>query len=180
LKAPAHLFGLESLLEVYPDARLLFTRRDPAEALPSLANLTRLLRGAFSDSCDPAAIGREVAESWRQALKRTRDFLASMPDLEDRSVVIDYEALNDDPLNAIRRVYEHFGVELRAGVMERMQEYLQRHPKNRFGRHRYSLEQFSLDAGTIARQFEHLQDYRNPLMPAPESSGKPARSRHAP
>ena len=35
LKAPIHLFGLKPLLETYPDARIVFTHRDPFEAMMS-------------------------------------------------------------------------------------------------------------------------------------------------
>ena len=32
LKWPKHLFGLDALLEVYPDARIIWTYRDPGRS----------------------------------------------------------------------------------------------------------------------------------------------------
>ena len=40
LKAPAHLFGIEALFDVYPDAGVILTHRDPLEVVGSLASLT--------------------------------------------------------------------------------------------------------------------------------------------
>ena len=39
LKAPSHLGQLESLLAVYPKARIVFTHRDPLKVLPSVASI---------------------------------------------------------------------------------------------------------------------------------------------
>lgn len=39
LKSPIHLFFLNDLLEVFPDARLVWLHRDPASVLPSMAKL---------------------------------------------------------------------------------------------------------------------------------------------
>ncbi len=47
LKAPSHLFTLETLLQVYPDARIVLTHRDPLKVLPSCASFTEVLRGLF-------------------------------------------------------------------------------------------------------------------------------------
>ena len=49
LKAPIHLFGLETLLETYPDAKIVFTHRDPVDAMASgvsmVSGWTRLTTG---------------------------------------------------------------------------------------------------------------------------------------
>ena len=42
LKYPKHLLTLDALLETYPDARLVWTHRDPAVVLPSVVQLHRL------------------------------------------------------------------------------------------------------------------------------------------
>ena len=54
LKTGAHLWGLEHLLETYPDARIVFTHRDPVKSMTSYASLTTLVRGAGSDEVDPS------------------------------------------------------------------------------------------------------------------------------
>jgi Sulfotransferase family len=53
LKAPAHLHSLEAIFAVYPDAHIIHTYRHPTQVVPSLANLTFILKSAFSDHVDP-------------------------------------------------------------------------------------------------------------------------------
>ena len=61
LKAPPHLPALDALFAVYPDAGLILTHRDPLEVVASVASLHAVLRSAFSDAVEPAAVGPEVS-----------------------------------------------------------------------------------------------------------------------
>ena len=66
LKTGAHLWGLRQLLAVYPDARIVFTHRDPVKSMTSYASLTSLVRSMGSDDVDP----HEVAADWTERLYR--------------------------------------------------------------------------------------------------------------
>ena len=66
LKTGAHLWGLEHLLHTYPDARIVFTHRDPVKSITSYASLTTLVREMGSDDVDRF----EVAEDWTARLLR--------------------------------------------------------------------------------------------------------------
>lgn len=159
LKAPAHLFGLDAIRSIYPDARIVFMHRDPVEVMPSLANLTLVLRSAFSDRHEPGNIGNELIDYWAKGMRRARSEILQWPDRHTRCIDIAYEALTSRPLDTVRRIYEHFDIELDGQALDGMQSYLQRRPKNQFGRHRYSLRQFSLDRDRVERAFEGLRGY---------------------
>ena len=159
LKAPAHLFSLDALFEVYPDARIVFTHRDPLQVLPSLSSLTLVLRGAFSDRHDPAAIGREISAHWAEGIRRARHSMRVVPERAAACLEVDYDDLVADPLDVVERLYHHIGMEPGDGVLSRMQRYLQARPKDRFGKHRYSLQQFELDAEQIRRDYQGLDRY---------------------
>ncbi len=45
----------------------------------------------------------------------------------------------------VRRIYEHFDLELTPAAEAAMQRFLLANPKNKDGVHRYSLEEFGLD-----------------------------------
>lgn len=157
LKAPAHLFALDSLLQVYPDARIVQMHRDPLQALPSVANLTLVLRSAFSDSQDPAVIGHEVRARWLTGVQRAQQVLSQLPDREERCCDIVYPQFSARPLESIERLYRHFGLDLTAATRRRMQQCLQQLPKDRFGKHRYSLDQFDMDPDQTSRMFEEYR-----------------------
>lgn len=160
LKAPAHLFGLEALLRVYPDAGVVLTHRAPLEVVASLASLTTALRSTFSDAVDPIAVGAEMTRRWADGLGRA---LRARDEerVPARSVVdVLYTDLLRDPIGAVRAIYRSFDIELTAVAEGRMRAYLAANPKDRCGRHRYSLAEFGLDAdeereryGAYARRF---------------------------
>ena len=69
LKTPVHMLALEPLLESYPDARFLWTHRDPAEVLGSVCSLIAYTRSWVSDRTD-SDLGQEQVELWAEALRR--------------------------------------------------------------------------------------------------------------
>jgi hypothetical protein len=74
-----------------------------------------------------------------------------------------YTQLMDDPLAVVRRIYRHFDLSLSAEAERRMRGYLATHPKDRNGRHVYSLAQFGLDAETErARYRDYWDRWRTP------------------
>src|SRR5690606_1306045 len=99
LKAPGHLFGLDALLERYPDAKIVQTHRDPLRVMASMASHATVLRRAFSDRADPAAIAADWTRRWADALDR---FL-SVRDLAPAGQFLDvsYEDIEHAPIAAI-------------------------------------------------------------------------------
>src|SRR6201987_666051 len=70
LKSPDHLFALDDIRRVYPDARLVLVHRDPVRVLASVAKLTEVLRRPFARNVDRIEIGREVSASWLDGAQR--------------------------------------------------------------------------------------------------------------
>jgi hypothetical protein len=126
----------------------------------SLASLTTTLRATFSDDVDPVAVGAEMTRRWAAGLARALE-------VRDRGVVppgnvvdVMYADLMRDPIGVVRTIYASFDLELTAAAEERMRTYLAANPKDRCGRHRYSLAEFGLDRdeereryGAYARRF---------------------------
>jgi len=153
LKAPSHVFGFEPLFKTYPDAIIVQTHRDPLTVLASVASLTLVLQGAFTDHLDMAEIGAEVAERWSSGLERALHARRD-PRVDARFVDVRYRDLVADPLAIVRRIYDRFDMTLSADAESRMRRFLDHHPKDRHGAHRYSLAAFGLDAGDLRPRFK--------------------------
>lgn len=163
LKAPSHLCTLDALLAAYPDAAIVQTHRDPVAVIGSVASLTELLYGAFSHRVDRAAIGREALEHWSDALGRADRVRATTSGVEGRFLDVRYHDLVADPLRAVRTLYEGLGMELMADTERRMRRFLDDNPKGRYGKHRYSLTRFGLDAAEVSERFpEYRERYEVP------------------
>jgi hypothetical protein len=79
LKSPGHLWALDALLAIYPDARIVQTHRDPLKVVASLANLVALLRSMSSDRIDRAVIGTEWTARLADGLRRAMDARDHLP-----------------------------------------------------------------------------------------------------
>ncbi|GAA2276968.1 sulfotransferase [Glycomyces scopariae] len=58
LRAPAHLWNLGALMKTFPDARIVWTHRDPATALASLCSMTETAMALNTTEQHPHDIGR--------------------------------------------------------------------------------------------------------------------------
>jgi hypothetical protein len=153
LKAPAHMFDFEAVFSVYPDACVIMTHRNPIEVTASNASLTATLRSAFSDGIDPFEVGPECSRRWAEAIgrgMRSRDRGCAPA---ERFLDLYYIDLITDPIGAVRKVYARFDLRFPEGLEEKIREFLRQNPSDRFGKHRYRLEQFGLDLEEETRRY---------------------------
>jgi len=158
LKTPVHLQNLPVLLEVYPDARLSATHRDPLSIIPSVSSLVATLRSAHSDEVDLDAIGRYHVDLYARALDRFVDQVESGaldPDRLTNSRHTDFLA---DALDVMRSLYAHFGWELSDGAAEAMAAYLADHAEGAAGGHAYDLASFGVDGADVRSRFTRYAD----------------------
>jgi hypothetical protein len=151
LKAPGHLFGLDALLQRYPDARVIQTHRNPLQVMGSIASLVTVLRRAFSDSADPRQIAADWCGRWASALENSLATRNDQP--AEQFFDIAYADLVAAPMDTVERLYDFLGWSLSSEARESMQRFLNANPKNKHGAHRYSLADFGLDPALEARRF---------------------------
>jgi len=70
-----------------------------------------------------------------------------------RILAVPYEAVRRDPVGTVRRIHAHFDPPYDPGTDARIGAWLARNPQHKHGVHRYSLEQFGLDAEAVRRRF---------------------------
>jgi hypothetical protein len=159
LKAPSHAHGIEALFETYPDALVVQTHRDPGAVLASVASLTAVLRAAFSDRVDLREIGFEVIQHWSDGLERLLQIRGDRRVAAGQFLDVRYRELVEDPLATVRRLYDHFDLPLSAAAEEAMRRHLAENPKDKHGRHAYSLSAFGLDPADIGHRFKTYTEY---------------------
>jgi hypothetical protein len=151
LKCPSHLFGLGSLLATFPDANIVQTHRDLAQAVPSLCSLSAALDGLSYETVDLEGIGRRnltiVGQLVQGSLKARQTADAG------RFFDLHYPDLVNDPVAAVRRIYQHFGYDYSDALEDKLKAYLAAHRQHPHGVHQYRLEDFRLDRDTLHRRF---------------------------
>jgi hypothetical protein len=153
LKSPGHLSAIEDLFEVYPDACVVHTHRDPIEVMPSQASLSYTLRGLSSDSVDPRRVGQQQTELWEDHLGRAMRAREALVASKEQFFDVHFADVVKDPIAVVARIYEHFGIELHDEARSRMQAFLLGNPRGKRGAHRYSLEDFGLEGERGGQRF---------------------------
>jgi hypothetical protein len=72
---------------------------------------------------------------------------------------VQYKALVGDPIGTIGRIYDHWGVELRPDVEQRMQAFLDDNAQDKHGTHRYSFADTGLEPGDVLDQSRRYREY---------------------
>lgn len=157
LKDPTHLVHLETVLALYPDARIVHTHRDPLEALSSLCSLYAHTRAIFSDAVDARALGREILDGyWPRALERALALRERIP--AGRLADVRCADLVRDPLATVERLYRDLGLELTGDARAAMQAYVAGEAQKPRSVHEHSLESFGLSEGAVRERFASYRE----------------------
>jgi hypothetical protein len=147
LKDPGHLWGLDALHEVCPDARVVVLSRDPLESVPSLASLCFTLQSMDSDFRDPRAVGPYVLSMVRRAREGLARARARRP---EQFIDLEYQRLVADPVAAVAELLATLGRPLDREGEARCRRFLAEQRRDRHPPHRYTLEQFGLTREAVA------------------------------
>ncbi len=152
LKTPQHMLDLPALLGVFPDARIVFTHREPCAVVGSSCSLVWNQMIIHSDRVDPAAVGREWLSKTELQIERMRKVRETIP--AGQRIDVRYGDMERDWQSVMRDIYRFLDMDI-APALPTMGDYmassdrtLERHP------HRYSLEMFGLDPHEVAERFE--------------------------
>jgi hypothetical protein len=159
LKTPNHLWHLEALLATYPDARIIWTHRDPGPVVTSLASLANAGQRPLTSRSDP----RPAAEEW----KRKCSFaLGSALSYDEKAADgwcqhLHYNDLMADPVAAVQGLYRRYGDTVSDLHARRMEAFLDQRPQDAFGRHRYDPADFGWSYAGLADEFaEYTSRYQ--------------------
>jgi len=154
LKSPSHTAHIATLLDAVPDARIVWTHRDPSTVVPSFASLISTTRGIATTpvTADPHALGRETSEFLADQLKRG---LAARPRIPTGQLIdISFEDLRRAPLDTVARIHNHFGLPWTPDVSRSVQAQIDARPAKRHGAHQYALSDFGLSTSLMAKLFD--------------------------
>ena len=163
LKTPLHSAYLDALLEIYPDACLIHTHRDPIQVIASVSSLCFTGRSGWSDSVDKILYADHDAEYIAEITRRASRFRRDNPQHADRFIDIAFKNFMADPMAEIDRIHAHFGRDLPDASRTTMKDYLDHRPRHKYGVHKYTLEDFGLSKEThdplFAEYREHFAAY---------------------
>jgi hypothetical protein len=153
LKTPAHLGFLPELFATYPDAKVVFTHRDPLKFIGSSANLTGVLHWMRSDEVDLSMRGPIMAAVYEILLggAMQQRITGAVPAAQITDV--HFRALMADPVASIEHAYAALDLPFDESMRRSVPDYLASKPKGKFGVHRYDPARLGLDESGLRAQF---------------------------
>jgi hypothetical protein len=143
LKSPQHFEQLPVLKAVFPDATFVLTHRDPVSVTASMATMIAYGARLGRDPVDPHALGRywsDAVERLLRAAVRDRNVLPEAQTLDVRF----HEFMADD-MATVERVYALAGQPLDDTARTAMADFLESHPRGKYGTVVYDLAALGID-----------------------------------
>jgi hypothetical protein len=159
LKCPDHVFALDAVREVYPDARFVFMHRSPLSVLPSVARLTEILRRPFTSRLNRRQIGAEVSGRWALGARILVDRARSPTTTGEPAFHLTFPRFVGDPAAAVDALYRHFHMELDEDSVVRVRRLVAERPNGGNGHNFGRLQDYGLDADFERRRFGEYMEF---------------------
>lgn len=157
LKNPQHMLHLDVLLKVFPDARLVFTHRDPLKTVASIMSLMWHFARQHTDRPCRVPLRDVWLDFCEQAARRCMQVRETIPAMQQ--IDVSYEEMNQDWRAVMRRVYAFGGIALTQEAERAMAGWLeQSESENRHGGHRYALEDFGVTEEEVDQRMKFVRD----------------------
>jgi hypothetical protein len=161
LKSPFHLWHLDALMDVFPDARIVFTHRSITESLPSNCSLSAMTTSKFSNHTDLVELGQFWRRYYRIGMDRAIEQRQKIP--RDQMFDLPLRRLARQPVEAMEAMYDQLGMDISA-----FRPVLQARGKAKKSsgstKHTYSLAQFGLDEASLNAEFADYQAFVDSLI----------------
>ena len=151
------------MTQVFPDAQLVMTHRDPADVVGSACSLIKAVRQLTSEKVDLLGIGRTMVETFEIMIARTNAFKAKHG--PDAIFDIQYADMVRDPIATVATIYKRFDTPLTQAATSAMTSYLANNPQGKHGKHSYTLEEYGLTREAVHARFaDYIRDYNIPVI----------------
>ncbi|MEY2942048.1 MAG: hypothetical protein RLY97_62 [Pseudomonadota bacterium] len=152
VKKPSHALWLDTIRQIYPDARFIWTHRDPYAATGSLCSIISLSHNMHMGRIDSAWLGQNYPWQAKEHADRIMDFR----DNHGENAVIDvhYADMMQDPMATMRALYQQLGDEFTPEAEAGIAAWITDNPQDKFGKHEYKLAKYGLSLGQLEPMFE--------------------------
>jgi hypothetical protein len=161
LKGPVHMKDMELLFEMFPDASVVQTHRDPVQSIPSICSMTHYVWQLGADGPDSVAAGEQWSRIFCDGIHACMAFRERGHD--DRFLDIQFLDTVKDSIGVVNRIYEFLGKSLTPFAEDQMRQWKEDNAREKRPPHEYTLEKFGLSEAGIERDFG---DYRERYVTA--------------
>jgi len=155
-KTPHHQENLDVLFDVFPDAKVIQTHRDPLKVVASFSSMMVHAGAMLAKKVDPKKVGRRIADQMVNSVERA---IAAREHTPPGAILdVHYRNLIEDPLAEMRKIHAFADLEWNADSEGRVDRWLRENPQHKHGTHRYELADFGLDADELDARFKRYRE----------------------
>lgn len=163
LKMPSDALFISALFDAFPDARVIWTHRDPYAAFASSMSMRAQSRTLFNREIDLPFMREHFPRQLALHLSRPLALSRTRP---EAFCHVYYDDLLRSPLAELRRIYDWLGDPWTDEAEAGMQRWLASNPQGRFGKHEYALAQWGFDVPALQPYFaDYLDAHPRALAP---------------
>ncbi len=154
MKSPPHIFRLEAFLAQFPDTKFIWTHRDPAQTIPSVASLYQAVYGINEIVKEPPKhwTGARSLSFWAGGMRRglaARDRIG-----EHRFIDVHNDDVVRDPIGTFENIYARLGMQIDAPLKASLETFHRTNAKGAHGAHAYTLEEYGLTREGVRNAFK--------------------------
>lgn len=139
LKMPSDSVFIPWIFRTFPDARVIWTHRDPYAAFASSFSMRGKSRLIFNKHMDPDYMRCKWPLQLSLHLRRPLELAQERP---NDIYHLYYDDMMADPIGQMKKVYGWLGDAWTAAAESGMKKWLEENPQGRFGKHSYSLSEW--------------------------------------
>lgn len=159
LKTPPHMEQIDKILDVFPDARLVTTYREPTEVVASSCKLAGTVFAAVEDDVDWHDHGRYMRWKTGQMLSRNVELRGRLADNASQFIDFPMERMVREPMACVREIYNHFDIEMTAAAHDKMSRFIDERGVGPRKPNIYRAEDYGLDVDELWPQFQYYRDF---------------------
>jgi hypothetical protein len=148
LKSPHHMEFLDLAEKYFGPAHFIWTHRDIRESMPSFISMVAHSQTIFSDRVSLDRVARHVVKKTGYMLSKGIDFRKTNPGAAFTDLF--YHDIVASPLNVLGKIYRN-GFSISPELSLKFQDADRQNAPNRFGIHKYSLDDFNLDSNELRK-----------------------------
>jgi len=150
LKAPAHMWAIDSLIDTFPDVSIVWSHRNPLACVASISSMTWLVMEGQADM-PREEFGPVVMDFYATSLERG----LAVRDRCDpaRFIDVNHDDFVADNLGCVSKIYDHFEMPMPPEAHAAFKGHIEANPKGRHGKHVYDLEDWGLRHEDVIRRF---------------------------
>lgn len=150
LKCPLY-FGLEPLLlQIFPDACLVMTHREPVQTIPSTCKLLQTYHQPFTE---PVLAYPQLMQGLAMQMDVHLSHRETISELQFLDIY--YRELIDNSVAVVKKVYAHAGMDFTSATQQSIEQWEQDNPQNKKGAFKYALADYGFSAEDINQHFQH-------------------------